>query len=153
MAYGPPASALGGRVQTEVTALALVEFMKELDGVHGENPLTVEEVEFAKNSVVRGYAAEFETNGEIAGGLVEQAVFGLPDGYLGEYPKMIGAVSADDANTAGREFFHPDRVAVVVIGDVGEIEESVRELNLGPIYYLDADGNLVDRTGTGTPEE
>ena len=38
----------------------------------------------------------------------------------------------------------PDRMIWVVVGDRERIEESIRELDLGEIRFLDADGNPVD---------
>ena len=33
---------------------------------------------------------------------------------------------------------------VIVVGDVGKIESSVKELGLGPIRYVDREGNFLD---------
>jgi len=135
----------GGRVQTEVTAPALTEFMKELEDIHGARPISDEELEFAKNSITLGYPAQFETNGEVAGAVVNQVVFGLPDDELSAYPQEIAAVTAAQANAAGAKYIHPDRVAVIVVGDLSKIEDSVRALNLGPVEILDSEGRPVQK--------
>jgi zinc protease len=149
------AFAMGGRVQTEVTAPALVEFLKELGGIHGARPITEEELAFAKGSVTQNYAGEFETNREVVGALAEQVIYGLPDDYLTSYPDRIDAVTVEEANAAGATYFHPDRVAVIVVGDVAKIEESIRALDLGPLVHLDSEGRVIEKpaAGSGTEEE
>jgi zinc protease len=129
-----------GRVQTEVTAPALTEFLKEYEGIAGGQPITPEELGFAKDSILLGYTREFETIGQLADALTEQIVYGLPDDEFARYPEKIAAVDVETANATAASYFRPDQVAVIVVGDVEKIEESVRELNLGPIRYLDAEG-------------
>jgi zinc protease len=136
--------AMGGRVQTEVTAPAITEFMNELKDIAGNRPISQEELEFAKNSILLGYTQEFETIAQLADAVTEQVVYDLPDDQFVRYPEKIEAVDANTANEVAAGYFHPDRVAVIVIGDLEKIEESIRELDLGPVHYLDADGHLVD---------
>ena len=147
------AFAMGGRVQTEVTAPAIVEFLRELDGIHGANPITDEELAFAKGSITQNYASEFETNREVVGALAEQVIYGLPADNLTAYPDRIEAVTVEEANAAGQEYFHPDRVAVIVVGDLAKIEDSIRALDLGPIVHLDSEGRVIDEPGDGTGTE
>ncbi len=140
----PGGFTMSARVQTEVTAPALTEFVKELDGIHGARPVTADELAFAENSIVLGYPAAFETNAGLADALTRQVAYGLPEDEPATYPDRVRAVTLDDANAAGREYFRPDQAAIVVVGDLARIEDSVRALNLGPIHHLDADGNELD---------
>ncbi len=135
---------MGGRVQSEVTGPALVEFMKEFDGVAGGKPLTDGELEFAKNSILLGYPREFETVNQLAGALNDQVVYDLPDDELARYAERIAAADLDTVNEIAQAYYRPDDVAVMVVGDLSKIEESVRELDLGPIRYVDREGNLLD---------
>ena len=134
---------MGGRVQAEVTAPALTEFIKELDEFAGPRPVTAEELEFAKMSVVRGYSGEFETNGEIADALVEQLVFGLPENSMESFPKEIESVSLGQVNRAAAAYFHPLDLAITVLGDLEVIEDSIRSLELGEVKVLDSEGRPV----------
>jgi zinc protease len=143
---GPGVFVMGGRVQTEVTAPALTEFMNELKGVTGERPITQDELDFAKNSILLGYTREFETIAQLADAVTEQIVYGLPDDQLARYPEKIETVDASVANQTASGYFRPDQVAIIVIGDLEKIEKSIRELDLGPVHYLDADGMPTDGT-------
>lgn len=141
---GVSAFSMTGRVQTEVTAPALVEFLKELEGIRAESPITQEELDFAKNNILMGYPREFETISQLAGAVTEQVVFGLPDDDLARYPKMIAEVDLDAANRIARDYFRPENVAIIVVGDVEKIEGTIRELELGSIRYADPDGFLLE---------
>jgi len=48
-------------------------------------------------------------------------------------------------DAAARKFIKPDEVIWVVVGDLAKVETGIRELNLGEVTRLDADGRS---TGT-----
>lgn len=140
---------MGGRVQTEVTAPALVELINELDGIHGKRPLTEAELRFSKDSIIRGYPMAFETIGGLANAFANYVGLGVPLEDLVERPALIEAVSLESANGAGRDLFHPEDAKIVIVGDLAKIEESIRKLDLGPIYHLDREGNPIAASQTG----
>ena len=38
---------------------------------------------------------------------------------------------------------HPDKIVWLVVGDKAVIEDGIRALELGPMYEIDADGNVL----------
>ncbi|HMB70464.1 MAG TPA: pitrilysin family protein [bacterium] len=137
---GPSVFTMGARVQTEVTAEALTEFLAELEGISGGNPISAEELDFAKGSVLGGYYREFETIGQLADAVREQVIFGLPDDNFARYPDKVRTVDLDTANRAASSHFNPDDIAIIVVGDLAKIEDPIRALDLGPIRYADRNG-------------
>ena len=135
---------VGGRVQAEKTAPALVEFLKEIDGAAGKRPFTPAELDFAKDSIVLAYPQQFETVWQLAGALSDQVIYGLPADAFARYPEKIAAVKLADANRTGKEFFHPNDLDIVVVGDLAKIEKSVTDLKLGTIVHLDREGNRIE---------
>lgn len=127
-------------VQTEVTAEALTEFFKELNGVL--QPIPPDELARAKNYVALGFPAEFETTGSIAARLEELIVYRLPEGYFSSYVERVQAVTADDALRVAQRYITPPRFAVVVVGDRKTIEAPVRALKLGPVTVMSVDEAL-----------
>lgn len=138
---GPAIFSMGGRVQADATAPSVTEFLREMEEVRGKRPITQKEFEFSKSNLLQSYAAEFETVGQLAGALSTQAMYGLPDDNLVTYPKRLASVDLPTANATAKEIFHPDRLAIIVVGDLAKIEGPVKKLNLGPIVYLDSEGN------------
>lgn len=135
---------MSARVQTDATAPALTEFVGELEGIAGARPISQEELEFAKGSILLGYPREFETIGQIANAVSEQVAYGLPDDNFATYPERIRAVDLETVNDTAASYFNPDDVAIIVVGDLKKIEGSIRELNLGPIRYADRDGVIQE---------
>ena len=59
---GPGPFEAGGSVQTAVTKEALVELIKELTDITGPRPVTEAELAFAKDRIIKGFPARFETD-------------------------------------------------------------------------------------------
>ena len=68
-------------------------------------------------------------------------VFGLDDRYFDTYAERVRSVTAPQALAAAREVITTGRMLWVAVGDRAKIEPGLRELNLGPITIIDADGN------------
>jgi len=69
--------------------------------------------------------------------------FGWPLDYWRTYPDAVRALTLEDVNAAAREVLHPDRLVWVVVGDRSRIEDEIRQLELGPVYLIDTEGNLL----------
>ncbi|CAN5423418.1 hypothetical protein BH24GEM3_BH24GEM3_24680 [soil metagenome] len=115
-------------VQTPSTRESVIEFMKELEGIRGAIPLTEQEVEFAKNSIVRREPLGLETNGQIASRIQEMILYDLPPDYLDSYTQRVAAVTHADVERVARQYLTPERFAIVVVGDRSVVEEGLRAL-------------------------
>jgi predicted Zn-dependent peptidase len=132
---GPFVAAAG--VQTDKTSEALKEFFNELNGMH--QPVPAEELSRAKNYVALSFPADFETTGEVARRLEELLVYHLPEDYYSKYVQNIAAVSGADVLRVAQQYVQPDKVAVVIVGDLKTIEPGIRALNLGAIKVMTVD--------------
>ncbi|MEJ2367095.1 MAG: pitrilysin family protein [Acidobacteriota bacterium] len=128
-------------VATNVTAPAVQEFVKEIEGIAGQKPVTEEELKLTRNDLVNGYARQFETPGQIAGMLTEAALYGLPDDALEVFPVKVGRLSLDQARDIAAKYIHPDRLAIVVVGDREAVLPALEKLDIGPVVELDKEGN------------
>ncbi len=133
-------------VQTAVTKESVMEFLKELYGIRGGIPVSQEELDYNKQSLIRRYPAGFETNGQIANQLSNLVVFGLPDSYFNNYIGSIQAVTLQDINRVANKYLNPEKMAILVVGDKNVIEPGLKEIPEwgGKIHYLDTDGNPVN---------
>ena len=75
-----------------------------------------------------------------AGRLRSVVLHGLADDYFDTYVQNIQGVDLAAVSRAAKEHVHPDRVAIVVVGDASGIESQLEELKLGPVIKLDLDG-------------
>lgn len=135
LSAGPFVAAAG--VQTDKTADALREFFNELNGIL--TPVPADELAKARSYVALGFPGEFETTGDMARKLEELVVYNLPDTTFSNFVPSVTAVTAADLQRAAARFIQPERMAVVVVGDLKLIEGPIRALNLGPITHVPVD--------------
>jgi len=137
---GPGAFRTGGDIVGDKTDAALVEFMKELRGILGARPVTDEELQTAKDSLIQRLPATFASVSAINGALTGLWTQGLPDDYYQQYTKAIAAVSKDDVLRVAKKYIDIDRLAIVIVGDRASIEAPLKATQLAPIEYLDIEG-------------
>jgi zinc protease len=66
------------------------------------------------------------------------------DDYFSTYSRRVRTLGEAELDSAAKKFIHPDTVIWVVVGDLAKVEAGIRELNLGQITRLDADGRSTD---------
>jgi zinc protease len=69
--------------------------------------------------------------------------FGLPDDYFNTFSQRVRALGLDDVNGIAKKVIHPGNLVWVVVGDRAKIEPGIRELNIGEVSLMDADGNVI----------
>lgn len=130
-------------IQTLSTKEAIVEFLKELNGIRGAIPISPEELETNKQSLIRRFPGGFETDQQVAGQLANLIIYGLPSTYYNDYIQRISAVTSEDVNRVANKYLDPSKMAIVVVGDRKVVEPKLKELGFS-MTILDADGNLVN---------
>ena len=68
-----------------------------------------------------------------------------PDDYFSTYAARVRNLTEGNLDTAARKFIRPDEVIWIVVGDLALVEAGIRELNLGEVVRIDADGAPVER--------
>jgi zinc protease len=139
-----PFSATAG-VQTAVTKESVVEFLKELKGIRGDIPVTQAELDFAKQSIIRGFPRSFETPEQIAQRLGTLLLYGLPADYYDSYIQNVSAVTIADVQRVAQRYLDPGKMAILVVGDRAVVEKGLREIEgVGSsLVLLDIEGNPV----------
>ena len=141
LAYAP--------VQADRTKESVQEILAELKGIRADRPATAEELSFAKDQMTLTLPGRWETISAVAGGINEIVKFGLPEDHFRTYGERVRATTLA-AVTRAAQTVQPDRLVWVVVGDRSKIEAGIRELGLGEIRVIDADGNPVGATRTTT---
>ncbi len=134
LAYAP--------VQTDKTKESVQELVKELRGIRGEKPVAPEELAAARDNMTLSLPGQWETSAAVLGSIAEIVRFGFDDRYYDGFAAKVRAVSAADV-TAAASAVQPDKLVWVIAGDRAKIEPGLRELGLGEIRAIDADGNVV----------
>jgi zinc protease len=82
---------------------------------HGIRP---EELGDEKSSAVGAFKVSLSTNGGLARALWNAEFYGLGLDYVEHYPELIARVTVEEVNAAIRKYFRPDRLTVVIAGDL-----------------------------------
>jgi zinc protease len=133
-------------VQTDKTKESLTEVVNELRGIVRDRPVTAEELAKAQANLTLSLPGQWETIGAVGGSIAEIVRFELPHDYYSTFASNVKALQVADLSSVARETVQPDKLVWVVVGDRAKIESGIRELNLGPLSLLDADGRPVRET-------
>lgn len=123
---------IGTNVRTEVTAPALVEIFNEIGRVRAE-PVTDEDLGFARNAFEGSLVGLFETSGKATTGIGQIFTYDLPLDYYQSLPKQIAAVTASDIQRAAQRYLDPKHMLIIAVGDRAVIVPELRKLDLGAV--------------------
>ncbi|MGY4517491.1 M16 family metallopeptidase [Lysobacter sp. HA18] len=132
-------------VQTDKTKESAAEILREVRDVVGPRPLSDTEITKIKVNDVRSLPGSYETTGAVLGALADNVLYGRPDDYVATLRERIEAQKDADVQSAATQLLHPDALTWVIVGDLSKIEQGVRELNLGDVQVVDADGKPVTK--------
>jgi zinc protease len=127
-------------VQTDKTKESMVELVKEYKGIVGGKPITEEELKDEQTDATLALPGRFETAQQLAGGYGTILQYGLPEDYYNTFTQKAMALTPEGANEIAKKYILPDHLIWVVVGDMSKVESGVRELNLGEVHKIDADG-------------
>jgi zinc protease len=112
-----------------------------------EVPVTAAELAAAHNFLVGVFPLRFETPGPVAGSLAGLFIHDLPDDELAAYRPAIEAVTADDVLRVAREHIHPDRCAIVLVGDHEQIGGDLEAAAIAPVAVVADDAEAPGPNG------
>jgi zinc protease len=130
-------------VQTDKTKEAAAELLKELRGIVSDRPIQPDELQRAKASLTLTLPGIWETMDAVAGSVDDIVAYGLDDDYFDTYAEKIRSQTLATVTAAARSTVQPDHLVWIIVGDRAKIEAPIRELGLGEVQTLDADGKPV----------
>jgi len=129
---------VSGEINQEATAAALTEVLGELER-YAADGMTGDEFQYLQNAVGQSDALRYETPGAKLGLLSEILRYDLPLDYRRQQQALLRDTDRDSLNELAGRLLDPHNLAIVVVGDLGEIRPQLEELDL-PIKLLDEDG-------------
>ena len=67
----------------------------------------------------------------------------LAEDYYQKLSSRLHALTPADVAAVAGKILRPDQLVWVIVGDRTKIETGLKELGLGEIHFLDADGNSL----------
>jgi zinc protease len=117
------------------TTVEAVEAMRQALRDAAAQPVTAEELQRAKDSLLNSFVFRFDSKEKLLAEQMLLEFYGYPLDLLEQYPAKIQAVTADDVNRAAKKYIHPERVAVLVVGNPAQYDKPLT--TLGEVKPLD----------------
>lgn len=129
-------------VRTNATDSALVEAVGEYKRIASET-VPAQELKGAINNMVSSFPSAVQTVQGLSGRIQQLIAWGLPADFYATYRERLAAVTPEDVRSVAASRLSPDKVIVVVAGDLSKIEAPIRARNLGTVEVWDAAGKKV----------
>jgi zinc protease len=122
-----------------------------LDEISGltTRPFTEEELKRSQEDILNGFLFRYDTKEKVLAEQVRLEFYGYPADYLEKYEAAIPKVTAADLSAAAKKYVHPDKLAVLVVGNKQEIKPGLEELKLGTVHTLDVTIPGASKGGPG----
>ena len=130
-------------VQTDKAVDSLRELRREFDEYVSTRAATSEEVARVIANDVRALPGSFETAAAVRSAVTGILLYDRPDDWVRTLKARTEAQTVDSVNAAARSVIRPSAMTWVVVGDLSKIEQGIRELGIGEVSVLDADGKVV----------
>jgi zinc protease len=141
---GPGPFRAGGDIVTAKTDSALIEFMTQLRGIRGGEPITEDEMTAAKNSLIQSLPAQFASDAAVNAAITSLYANGLPRNYYQNFVTQVNAVTKGDVLRAARTYIDPEHLVILIVGDRAKIEPPLAATGIAPIVRLNLDGEKIE---------
>ncbi|MFW6192199.1 MAG: insulinase family protein [Gemmatimonadota bacterium] len=128
-------------VRNPVTDSSLSELLRQVRRLRDE-PVPEEELDEAKAYLTGNFPLQLETPQQVASQVADVLLRGLEADYLETYRSRISEIGADAVQDAARRHLHPDRAAIVVVGDATQVHEDLS--GIGPVAVHDTEGEPLE---------
>lgn len=98
--------------------LCVEEMRKVIDG-----GVTEQELSGAKSYYIESFPNRFASKKDIVTTFAEDELTGREKGYYERFRENVEKVTLDDVKRVAREYLHPDKLVVVVVGDLEAIKK------------------------------
>ena len=95
------------------------------------NGISVEDLDFTKNALVKSNARRFETIGALHGMLTSISAYDLPFDYIKAEEETIKSMTLESHKELAQKFIQSDHMNYVVVGDAETQLSSLEDIGLG----------------------
>ncbi|HEV7673757.1 MAG TPA: pitrilysin family protein [Candidatus Angelobacter sp.] len=98
---------------------------------------TVQPIELkkAKDAILNSFIFEFDSKQKVLAERMRYEFYGYPPDFLERYRAAIEKVTPTDVDRAARKYIHPEKMAVLVVGNAKEFDRDLS--TFGPVTPID----------------
>jgi len=116
------------------TAAAIDALRKQID-LLVKGGVTGTELKKAKDSILNSFIFEFDSKEKVLFERMRYEFYGYPADFLERYRAGIEKVTPADVERVAKKYIHPERIAILVVGNAKEFDRSLD--TLGKVTPLD----------------
>lgn len=110
--------------------------LDELEGLNTK-PFTETELKRAKDDILNSFLFRYDTKEKVLDERERLEFYGYPADYLETYEAALKNVTLAEVTAVAKKYIHPDKLAILVVGNGPEIKPGLDTLDKGPAHPID----------------
>ena len=102
-----------------------------------QKPFTEVELKRAKDEILSSFLFRYDTREKVLAESMRLEFYGYPANYLESYKAGLEKVTLADVGAVAKKYVHPEKLAVLVVGNGPEIKPGLEELGMGATHPID----------------
>lgn len=131
-----PGLFIAGAETKNASVAEVAGLMRQEMQVLTQEPVTQEELDLAKQSLINSFIFAFEDSHQIVTQTMRLSFYDYPDDYLVRYRERLAAVTVADVLAAARCYLHPEAQTLVLVGNPEQPDQLAAGLGL-PLKQVD----------------
>jgi zinc protease len=124
-------------VQTDRTADSIDAILLQFDTYLASDRTRPEELNRVVKNETRSLPGQYETGAAVLGTMLSNARYGRPDDYVLTLTDQFEAMTIEQLDAAADEVLRPHQMIWLIVGDLAEIEDSIRALDIAEVEILE----------------
>ena len=125
-----PGLFLAGSETKSASTVEVVKLMRRLIQQLRDQPVSEQELELAKKSLINSFVFAFENSHAIVSRQARLDFYGYPEDYLAAYQQQVAAVSVADVQRVAQKYLHPQQLQIVLVGNSPDFIAEIDELQM-----------------------
>ena len=122
-----------GGTKSESTVKFINAVREQIRGM--SEGVTEVELSLAKDTILKGFAFDFDSTGKIVGRMMRYDYFGYPADYLQRYRANIDKVAAADVQRVAKQYLKTENLAILALGKSKDFDQPLS--TLGKVTPID----------------
>lgn len=123
------------QTKSESTIEAISLILEEIRRIRDE-PISDEELTRGRDTIINQFIFRFTDSASIVSQIVDIEYEGLPPDYLDTYVENIRSITKADIQRAAKEYLHPEKMEMLIIGDEAQFDMPLKELGTVSVIEL-----------------